>query len=473
MGLNVLTSRKRTFRMGLRSGVSALAMLAAIGLSVPVAQAETLAEALSLTYETNPDIAAARASLRGTDESVPQALSNWRPEVSVTGSYGIRQRDREFDSNAPDIKNTDQPQTVSLSITQNLFRGFRTIAETDQARNQVAAGRADLITREQDVLLQAVTAFMNVKRDRAILELRQNNVRVLQQQQSATRDRFEVGELTRTDTAQADSRLATAIADETTARGNLDTSIADYVEVVGRVPGVLEAPEVPGGLPATEDEAIELARTNNPSVVSSDFTERAARDSIDLTAGELLPALSINGEAEENKDVLGSDTHTSERSVTLNLSVPLYQSGEVYSRIREAKHLANQRLLEFSEEARQAQEQARSSWAALQSARARITSLQASVDAQQIAFEGVRQEAQVGSRTVLDVLDAEQELLNARVSLVQAQRDLIVTSYQLLSATGRLTALDLGLSVDLYDPTRNFDEVEDQLFGGGILYDRK
>lgn len=473
MGLNVLNSRKSAFRMGLRSGVSALAVLAAIGLSVPVAQAETLAEALSLTYETNPDIAAARASLRGTDESVPQALSNWRPEVEINSSYGIRKRDREFASNAPDIENTDQPQTVSLSITQNLFRGFRTLSETDQARNQVAAGRADLITREQDVLLQAVTAYMNVKRDRAILELRQNNVRVLQQQQSATRDRFEVGELTRTDTAQADSRLASAIADETTARGNLDTSIADYVEVVGRVPGVLEAPEVPAGLPATEQDAIELARTNNPSVVASDFTERAARDNVDVTAGELLPTLSLSGELEENKDILGSDTRTSEQSVTLNLSVPLYQSGEVYSRIREAKHVANQRLLEFSEEARQAQEQARSSWAALQSARARITSLQASVDAQQIAFEGVQQEAQVGSRTVLDVLDAEQELLNARVSLVQAQRDLIVTSYQLLSATGRLTALDLGLSVDLYDPTRNFDEVEDQLFGGDILYDRK
>jgi outer membrane protein len=161
-----------------------------------------------------------------------------------------------------------------------------------------------------------------------------------------------------------------------------------------------------------------------------------------------------------------------EKSVTLNLTVPLYQSGEVYSRIREAKHNANQQMLDFSEQIREAQEQARSSWADLVSARARITSLQASVDAQQIAFDGVQQEAQVGSRTVLDVLDAEQELLDARVSLVRAQRDLIVAGYQVLSSTGRLTAVDLGLSVDLYDPTRNFDEVEDQLFGGDILYDR-
>lgn len=469
----MLNPRKSSISVSLRAGASAVALLAALGFAASNAHAESLSDTLMLTYETNPDIAAARATLRGTDEGVPQALSNWRPEVEISGSYGLRKRDRDFATNIPNIENTDQPQTIALDITQNLFRGFRTIAETDQARNLVAAGRANLISREQDVLLEAVTAFMNVKRDRAILELRQNNVRVLQQQQSATRDRFEVGELTRTDTAQADSRLATAVADETSARSNLNTSIADYVEVVGQSPGTLEAPALPAGLPANEADAVELARTNNPDVVASDFTERAARDSIDLTAGELLPVLALNGELEKNKDVLGSDTVTTEQSVTLNLTVPLYQSGDVYSRIRESKHVANRRLLEFAEQSREAQEEARSNWSSLESAKARITSLQASVDAQQIAFEGVQQEAQVGSRTVLDVLDAEQELLNARVSLVQAQRDLIVAGYQVLSATGRLTAMDLGLGVDLYDPTHNYDEVEGQMFGGDILYDRK
>jgi len=458
--------------MKFRTGISAIALLAVFGVSATDVKAETLAEILALTYETNPDIAAARAALRGTDEGVPQALSNWRPEVKINGAYGVRKRDRDLSTGA-EIDNTDQPQSISLRISQNLFRGFRTIAETDQARNLVAADRANLVTREQDVLLQAVTAYMNVKRERAILELRRNNVRVLEQQQSATKDRFEVGELTRTDTAQADSRLTAAVAAETTAQGDLNTAIADFVEVVGQAPGTLEAPELPAGLPASEDEAVEMAKSNNPDVISSDFTERAARDAVDLRAGELLPVLTLGGEVEKNKDILGSDTETSEQSVTLNLSVPLYQAGDVYSRIREAKHLANQRLLEFAEVAREAQEQARSSWADLVSARARITSLQASVDAQQVAFEGVQQEAQVGSRTVLDVLDAEQELLDARVSLVQAQRDLIVAGYQVLSATGQLTALDQGLQVEVYDPTRNFEAVEDQLFGGDILYDRK
>jgi len=456
----------------LKYGASAVAMLVAIGLAVPGASADTLEDALALTYETNPDIAAARAQLRSTDEEVPQALSNWRPNVEINGSYGFRKRQRDFESGVQ-IDNTDQPQTISLDVSQNLFRGFRTVSATDRARNLVAAGRANLITREQTVLLQGVTAYMNVLRDRAILDLRRNNVRVLRQQQQATRDRFDVGELTRTDVAQADSRLATAIADETRAEGTLNSSIADYVGVIGTDPGTLEAPALPQGLPVSVDEAVELARTNNPDVVAADFTERAARDFIDVNSGELLPVLTLDGQLQENRDILGADTDTSEQSVTLNLTVPLYQSGEVYSRTREAKQLANQRMLEFAESTRQAQETARTSWADLNSARARITSLQASVDAQEIAYEGVQQEAQVGSRTVLDVLDAEQELLDARVSLVQAQRDLIVAGYQLLSSTGRLTALDLGLPVQLYDPNRNYEEVEDQIFGTDILDEKR
>ena len=459
--------------MTFKYGVSTLAMLAVLGFSAGNLKAETLQEALALTYETNPDIGAARADVRATDEEVPQALSNWRPEVEVTGSYGLRTRDRDFSSSAADIDNTDQPQSIGIGFTQNIFRGFRTLAATDLARNQVAAERANLITREQNVLLQAVTAFMNVKRERAILDLRSNNVRVLEQQKNATKDRFEVGELTRTDTAQADSRLAAAVAEQTSARGALNTSIADYVEVIGRAPGALKAPALPQGIPATEADAVEMARTKNPQVVALDFTERAARDAVDLTAGELLPVVRLDGDLERNKDILGSDTVATQKSVTVNVTVPLYQTGEVYSRIRQAKHTANQRLLEFAEQSREAQESARSSWADLESARASLVSLQASVDAQQVAFDGVQQEAQVGSRTVLDVLDAEQELLNARVSLVRSQRDLIVAGYLVLSATGQLTALDLGLQVELYDPTQNFNEVEDQVFGSDILYERQ
>ena len=455
--------------MKLKYGLSAVAILAVLGTGVETAEAQSLRDALAQTYESNPDLAAERAGLRATDESVPQALSNWRPEVEIDSSYGVRKRDRDFSSSAPDLENTDQLQSISLGITQNLFRGFRTISETDSARNRVAAGRANLIDAEQSVLLEAVTAYVNVVRDRVILSLRENNVRVLEQERQATADRFEVGELTRTNVAQADSRLADSISQRTLARGNLNSSTADYVEVVGSAPADLIRPTLPDRLPSSEEEAVQLAKTNNPSVVAQDFNERADRDAIDVVAGELLPTLTLDGELERNKDILGADTVTTEQSVTLNLTVPLYQAGDVYSRVREAKQTANQSLLALAEEERRAQEQARQSWADLQSASAQIVSVEAEVAAQEIAYEGVQQEAQVGSRTVLDVLDAEQELLDARVDLVVAQRNEIVAAYELLQAIGRLTAQDLGLDVAIYDPNRNFRDVEDKLFGSDII----
>jgi outer membrane protein len=337
---------------------------------------------------------------------VPQALSNWRPEVEIDLSYGLRQRERDFNTSAADIKNTDHLQSISLTISQNLFRGFRTVAESDNARNLVAAGRANLIDAEQTVLLEAVTAYINVVRDRVILSLRENNVLVLEQERQATADRFEVGELTRTDVAQADSRLAQALSERTEAQGNLNSSNANYVEVVGTAPGDLVRPALPAGLPASEEDAVQEAKTNNLGVVAQDFTERADRDNVDLVAGKLLPTLTLGGELKRNKDVLGAGIITTEQSVTLSLTVPLYQAGNVYSRIREAKQSANQSLLQLAEEERQALESARQSWADLTSASSRIVSGDAEVAAQEIAFEGVQQEAEVGSRTVLDVLDA-------------------------------------------------------------------
>jgi len=454
--------------MNLRYGLSALAVLAFLGAGATTADAENLREALAQTYETNPDLASERAGLRATDESVPQALSNWRPEVEIDLSYGLRQRKRDFNTSAADIKNTDHLQSISLTISQNLFRGFRTVAESDNARNLVAAGRANLIDAEQTVLLEAVTAYINVVRDRVILSLRENNVLVLEQERQATADRFEVGELTRTDVAQADSRLAQALSERTEAQGNLNSSNANYVEVVGTAPGDLMRPALPAGLPASEEDAVQEAKTNNLAVVAQDFTERADRDNVDLVAGKLLPTLTLGGELKRNKDVLGADTITTEQSVTLSLTVPLYQAGNVYSRIREAKQSANRSLLQLAEEERQALESARQSWADLTSASSRIVSGDAEVAAQEIAFEGVQQEAQVGSRTVLDVLDAEQELLDSRVDLIVAQRDEIVAAYQVLQAIGRLTAQDLDLPVAIYDPTRNFRDVEHRLFGSDI-----
>ncbi|NKB49160.1 MAG: TolC family outer membrane protein [Alphaproteobacteria bacterium] len=449
------------------AAISMAVIVGFMGVSSWSAQAETLSEALAEAYGTNPDLVAERSRVRAVDEQVPQALSNWRPQVTLSGRYGVRKLDRELSSGVSTDR-TDQPQSVGLAITQNLFRGFRTQAETERAENRVAAARSNLIGTEQSVLLEGVVGYVTVLRDTAVLELRTNNVGVIEQQLQATRDRFEVGELTRTDVAQAESRLARAVADRITAEANLETSRAAYRKAIGRDPVDLQQPDLPPNLPASEADALAAAADNNPDVVFADFNERAARSDIELRRGELLPTLTLDATVDRDKDIVGSDVKDTEGALTARLSVPLYQSGAVYSRIREAKQTASQRLSELALEKREAEQNASDTWEDFRAAQARITSFESEVRAQEVAFEGVQQEAQVGSRTVLDVLDAEQELLDARVNLVSARRDLIVSGYALLSAVGKLTAQDLGLAVDLYDPTSNFGAVRDKLFGSDI-----
>lgn len=446
-------------------GVTVLASF--VGFSSSSVHAETLAEALTEAYGTNPDLVAERARVRAVDEQVPQALSNWRPQLFLSGRYGVRRIDRESGAGV-DTERTDVPRSIGLAITQNLFRGFRTQAETERAQNRVAAARSNLIGTEQNVLLEGVVGYVTVLRDTAVLDLRTNNVGVIEQQLQATRDRFEVGELTRTDVAQAESRLARAVADRTTAEANLETARAAYRKAIGRDPQQLQIPDLPPNLPSSEADALAAAANNNPNVVFADFNERAARADIELRKGELLPTLTLDATIDREKDVVGSDVKDTESAITARLSVPLYQSGAVYSRIREAKQTASQRLSELALSKREAEQDASDAWENFRASQARITSFESEVRAQEVAFEGVQQEAQVGSRTVLDVLDAEQELLDARVNLVSARRDLIVSGYGLLAAIGKLTAQDLDLAVDLYDPTRNFGTVRDKFFGSDI-----
>jgi outer membrane protein len=449
--------------------VISVAVVAGFAAYAPTSvHAETLTEALAEAYATNPDLVAERASVRAVDEQVPQALSNWRPQVFVNGSYGYQNVDRDAPTPIGDSDRTTHPAAVGLAINQNVFRGFRTVAETERARNRVAAARSNLLGAEQSILLEGVVAFVDVLRDDAVLELRINNVKVIEEQLRATQDRFDVGELTRTDVAQAESRLARAISDRTAAEADLETSRAAYRKAIGRDPLDLESPDLPPNLPTSEDESTSLAAENNPDVVVADFNERAAQSEIDLRRGELLPTVTLEGDLNREENVVGRDVKDTETALTARVSVPLYQSGQVYSRIREAKQTASQRLSELALTKREAEQDASDAWENFRASQARIVSFQSEVRAQEVAFEGVEQEAQVGSRTVLDVLDAEQELLDSRVNLVSAQRDLIVSGYALLSAIGRLTAQDLGLPVDLYDPTRNFDAVEDKLFGSEI-----
>lgn len=441
------------------------ACMAAAG--VP-AQAQTLEEALVLAYQNNPSLRAARARVRAADEGIARALSGWRPTIRVIGEGGWNQSETDFGTGAPVKPETTHPRGGRATIDQNIFRGGSTVAGTRRAEANVESERARLAQVEQNVLINATTAYMDVVRDTAIIELNQSNEKVLLRQLEAARDRFRVGEVTRTDVAQAESRLARARADRIRAEGSLVQSRASFRNVMGGAPGKLVPAKPPADTVSSQEEAVSRARQNAFGVVQAKFAEEAARRQVREIVGELLPRVDVNGEAEMTQQRFNRESETTSYSGTLRLTIPLYQAGGVYARIREAKQVAGQRRDEYRQAIRDAVEGGARSWEALKTARARIRAFSSEIRAAEIALEGVRQEALVGSRTVLDVLDAEQELLDARVNLVTALRDEVVAAYQLRAATGDLTARKLGLPVKYYDPKVYHDENRGRWFGTSI-----
>jgi|APTNR8051073442_1049403.scaffolds.fasta_scaffold07601_2 TolC family type I secretion outer membrane protein len=429
------------------------------------ASAETLDEALATAYASNPTLAAQRARLRVTDEQVPQALSGWRPEVRAFGDAGYRRLDRDqsgFRNESNDLFN----RRIGASVEQPVFRGGRTLAATRGAENAVRAERSRLTAVEQSVLLNATTAYVDVFRDQAVLDLNVRNEQRLTRQLEATRDRFQVGEVTRTDVFQAEARLARAVAERIGAEGNLEASRATYRNVVGEAPGRLQPPPLPEPLPKDLPTAIETAIYNNPDVISNEFFERAALDDVDQVRGELLPTVSLVGQADREWELATEDTRLDNLEALVTVDVPLYQSGAVYSRLRASKQRVSEERRLLDQSRRDAQESATQAWNDLQTAQAALLSFRKQVEANQIALEGVEREAEVGARTVLDILDAEQELLDSQVSLVRSQRDQTVAAYDLYAAVGALTARQLALNVEYYDPEKYYNEVRDRWFGG-------
>lgn len=458
----------------LRARASTLVLAGALAAGsfagITPAWAENLQDALVATYGSNPTLQAARAELRATDENVAQALSNWRPSASVTGTSQFSQSDNELRSGAGFANLTSSrddrvSNSGTVSVRQNLFRGGRTVAETRQAKAQVAAGRAQLSGTEQEVLLAAVTAYMDVLRDAATVELNRNNVTVLQRQLEASQDRFDVGEITRTDVAQSEARLSRSQSALISAEAALTNSRAAYERIVGMAPGTLDASPALPPLPGTENEALDIAVTNNPALQAARFAEEASRHAISQAKGALLPTLTVEGDYTYADNPSSTVRNSESATVTGRLTIPLYQSGAVYSQVRQAKQLNSQSRLQIREALRQVEEGVASAWEAYRAANAQITSDREQVRANEIALDGVQQEAQVGSRTTLDVLDAEQELLDSRVALVTSERNAYVAAYQLLSAVGRLNAEYLGLPVERYEPTVNYDDVSGKWFG--------
>ncbi len=434
----------------------------------------TLAGALATTYLTQPALQASRAQLRATDENVPQALSGWRPTVVMAGGLGYGDGMSRQISTVGDIttslkaRTQRQIATSQATVTQPLYTGGHTQANVNRAKNQVFAQRAALIAQEESSFSDTVNAYVGVIEAQELLALNINNEQVLEKQLEATNDRFRVGEITKTDVAQAEAALSQATAQRQTAEGSLETARATFQRVVGYLPpGNLIEPQ-PLALPVkTEQEAAAMSEANNPTVIQALFNDAAAKDAVDVAFSQLMPQVNLQGQVFDQQNPTLRSSSSNGYTVLAQVSVPLYQGGQEYSAVRQARQTEQQTARLVADAQRTAVQSAVQAWETLVAARAAAASTRAAIQANAIALEGTEREAIVGSRTTLDVLNAQQALLNSRTTLVQNLAQVVTASYQVAAALGRLTARDLRLNVPLYDDTAYYRAVKNRWFGLG------
>lgn len=462
--------RRPVTRRNKNTKTAGLGLAAALGLALasgvsPAALAQTMDAALARAYAGNPTLNAQRASVRATNENVPQALSGYRPRITASADIGAS----ITDANNPGARASTTrlgPRGAGVQIDQNIFDGGKTRSSVGQAESQVLGARATLRNTEQNVLLDAATSYMNVLRDTAILTLNRNNVEVLEEQLRQTRDRFQVGEVTRTDVAQAEARLSQSQSQAILAESNLKTSIARYRQNVGAEPKQL-APGRPveNLLPKSLPAALNGALSNHPAIIASLHGVDAAELQVKVTEADLYPVLGVRGTVQQRYDVQSFGDNRTSASIVGTLTIPIYEGGQIYSRTRQAKETAGQRRIEVDTQRDTVRAAVVSAWGGHEAAKAQIVAAQAQVQAAETALAGVREEAKVGQRTTLDVLNAQQELVSARSTLVTAQRDRVVASYAVLSAIGRLSAETLKLRAEIYDARKHYDQVKGLLWG--------
>lgn len=451
---------------GLSFAAAASGLLVSLAVSSgPARAAETLESALSKAYGSNPTLNAQRAALRVSNEGVSQALSGYRPRVTGTADIGVSY----IENNRPLARATSirqAPRGAGVQLDQTIWNAGRTSNAVSQAEALVLAGRETLRVAEQTVLLDAATVYMDVLRDTAILNLNNNNVEVLEEQLRQTRDRFNVGEVTRTDVAQSEARLASSRSQLSVAQANIKSSLGRYRQIVGVQPKRL-APGRPleRNLPRSLDEAIRISQRQHPSIIAALHNVDAADIGVKVAEAELYPSLGLSASLTHRNDLNTLNDQRRSASALARLTVPIYEGGQVYSRTRQAKELAGQRRLEADITREQIRAAVVTAWGSLEASKAQTIAAQAQVLAAETALNGVREEAKVGQRTTLDVLNAQQELLSARSSLITAQRDRVVASYNVMSASGGLNARMLGLKVARHDPNRHYDQVRDKWIG--------
>ncbi|MFZ4688331.1 MAG: TolC family outer membrane protein [Polymorphobacter sp.] len=436
-------------------------LLLAVALVAAPASADSLAAAIAAAYEANPDLNAQRAAVRGTDEGTAQALAGGRPTLGtqlVADQAGL------------DFKDNGRTYTAGLQLSQSLYQGGRVKSATTAAENRILAARARLRATENQIVLNVVTAYADVLRFTRVVELNQSQVKVLEREQQQSKDRFEVGDVTRTDVAQSQARLANSQSNLVVAQNQLAAARQAYLRVVGRTPDNLEPmPPLPV-LPGSAGQAVDIARENAPSLIAARFDEAAARYDVKTLQKQRLPTVDAAASAAYRYFEGGGGGANFVRQggfftqdLNIQARVPLYQAGLVGSQVREAQARQSQLLETITATDRSTTENVTNSFNQLRAARAVIEASQVSVDANALAAEGVRQENQVGTRTVIEVLNAEQELLTTQVNLVTARREEQVAAYSLLASVGAAEAVALGATTAEYDAVSNAKAVRHRL----------
>ena len=447
------------------STLMTVAMLAA--LAPPIACAETLPNALVRAYQSNPQLNAERAKLRSTDEGVPQALSGYRPQVTVglsAGLISLRNLLPDNTSQSAQLK----PWVAGITLNQTLFNGYKTGNTVRQAEAQIRSGRESLRAVEQSVLLDGATAYMGVLSNQSLVEAQRLNVQFLRETLETTRTRLRVGDVPPTDVAQAEARYARATADLNNAEVALAISQATYTQVIGVAPGQLVTAEPADRLlPRTRDEAIALARRENPTIVGATYDVDAAQFAVSIAESALYPTLGVQGNVSRNvqTDTTLGTTRTDQASIIGTLNMPIYDGGLAASQVRQAKEGLTQNRVLLDRVRAQAETATIAAWATHEGAKISLAAAQAEVRASTIALDGVKKEALAGKRTTLEVLNSQQDLILARARLIAAQQDRVVASYTLLSAIGHLDRAHLALKSQDYDPQTHYQQVRDVWHG--------
>lgn len=421
-------------------------------------QADSIFDAMAQAYDNNPDLNAARAALRATDEGVAIAKSGYRPRLSGVGTLSATST--TTDTGFGQSKTSDTSASVGISVNQMLFDGFQTRNTVRAAEADVFSGRENLRATEIGILQAATEAYANLARDQQIVAIRRQNLDFLREQLNAAQARLEVGEGTRTDVSQAQAELAAAEALLTTAVGQVESSKAVYLQIVGVLPnGIVQPSPITAPLPSGLENAVLIGRRENPDIMAAEYAVDSADFRVKAAEGALLPRVDLSGSLSAEDD--GSNA----AGIQAQISVPFYQGGEASGRVRQAKEILGQRRILVDSARRSVEQNIATSWAAYQAALANIEANQAQLRAANLALDGVIEERKVGQRTTLDVLDAQQTVLNAREALVQTQRNAVVASFLILANIGRLTVPRLGLQVAEYRAEEHYEAVKDKWYG--------